>query len=169
MKFFSCLRMPVDINTWRAAVELFGNVSMGSSILYLTKCFRCILYSILLLIIILLLLFTLHFYDKDLSVMGFLFLHAGSIYIKGSVFSKFSNKCCTTPPVRILFGDTNPDPDPSYSNSFSFCHWNLNSITPHNFIKMSLLEAYNAMHRFDIICLSETYLDNYLIILVTIN
>ena len=25
---------------------------------------------------------------------------------------------------------------------------------------MSLLQAYNAIHRFDIICLSETYLDN---------
>ena len=43
---------------------------------------------------------------------------------------------------------------------FFFSHWNLNSIAAHNFIKMSLLQAYNAIHRFDIICLPETYLDN---------
>ena len=66
MNFFSCLRIPVDINTWRAAIGLFGNITMGSLIFYLTTCFRCILYSILLLITILFLLFTVHFYDKDL-------------------------------------------------------------------------------------------------------
>ena len=56
--------------------------------------------------------------------------------------------------------DSNPGADPGYSNSFSFFHWNLNSIAAHNFIKMFLLHADNAIHRFDIICLSETYLDN---------
>ena len=40
------------------------------------------------------------------------------------------------------------------------CHWNLNSVAACNFIKMSLLPAYNSIHKFDIICLSETYLDN---------
>ena len=67
--------------------------------------------------------------------------------------------------LLLLSGDieTNPGPDPGYLNSFSFCHWNLNSIAAHNFIKMSLLQAYNAINRFDItahqkpINLSETY------------
>ena len=36
----------------------------------------------------------------------------------------------------------------------------LNSIDAHNFLKMSLLQVYNTKHRFDIICLTETYLDN---------
>ena len=64
--------------------------------------------------------------------------------------------------LLLLSGDieTNPGPDPGYLNSFSFCHWNLNSIAAHNFIKMSPLQACNALNRFDIICLSETYLDN---------
>ena len=135
MNFFSCLRMPVDIITWRGAIGFFGNVSMGSSIFYLTKCFRCILYSILLLIIILFLLFTVHFYDKDLGMMAFLSLHVDSVNIKGSFFSKFYNKCCTICHVLMFFcsllffisvillvlsGDikTNPGPDPGYSNSF---------------------------------------------------
>ena len=62
--------------------------------------------------------------------------------------------------LLVVSGDieTNPGPDPGYSNTFSFGHWNLNSIASHNFIKM---QAYSAIHRFDVICLLETYLDNY--------
>ena len=44
--------------------------------------------------------------------------------------------------------------------SFSICHWNINSIAAHNFSKISLLKAYNAIHTYDIICLSETYLNH---------
>ena len=51
-------------------------------------------------------------------------------------------------------------PDPGYPNSFFFCQWKLNSIPAHSFIMIPLLQAYNAIHMFDIICLSETYLDN---------
>ena len=40
------------------------------------------------------------------------------------------------------------------------CHWNLNSIAAHDFSNLSLLEAYNSHHMYDIICLSETYLDS---------
>ena len=39
-------------------------------------------------------------------------------------------------------------------------HWSLNSIAAHNFIKVSLLITYNSIHKYDIICLSETYLDS---------
>ena len=44
--------------------------------------------------------------------------------------------------------------------SFSICHWNLNSISAHNFTKLSLLQAYNSVHNYDITCLSETYLNS---------
>ena len=43
---------------------------------------------------------------------------------------------------------------------FSVCHWNLNSIFVHNFAKIFLLKAYEAIHKFDTICSSETYLDS---------
>ena len=56
--------------------------------------------------------------------------------------------------------ETNPGPTPSSGQYFSICHWNLNSITAHNFAKLSLLTAYNLVHSFDIICLSETYLNS---------
>ena len=35
----------------------------------------------------------------------------------------------------------------------------VNDIAAHNFAKLVLLKAYNSIHKFDIICLSETYLD----------
>ena len=44
--------------------------------------------------------------------------------------------------------------------SLSIYHWNLNSISAHNYAKLSLLRAYLAFHKFEIICLSETYLNS---------
>ena len=46
------------------------------------------------------------------------------------------------------------------SYNFSFYHWNLNSIAAHNFSKLSLLEACNVQHKFDVIGLPETFLDS---------
>ena len=40
--------------------------------------------------------------------------------------------------------------------TLSICHWNLNSISAHNYAKLSLLRAYVAFHKFDIIYLAET-------------
>ena len=61
----------------------------------------------------------------------------------------------------LLSGDikTNPGPIPSSGQCFSICHWNLNIITAHNYAKLSLLIAYNLVHSFHIICLSEIYLN----------
>ena len=44
------------------------------------------------------------------------------------------------------------------SNYFSSCHWNVNSNLAQN--QISLLTAYNIVQKFDIICISETYLDS---------
>ena len=41
----------------------------------------------------------------------------------------------------------------------TFCHWNLNGLTAHDNIKISLLQTYVAQHNCDIICLSETFLN----------
>ena len=43
---------------------------------------------------------------------------------------------------------------------FSIYHWNLNSISAHDYSKSFLLKAYIILHKFDIICSSETYLDS---------
>ena len=56
--------------------------------------------------------------------------------------------------------EMNPGPKLISKESFSVSHWNLNSITAHNYTKILLLKAYIAVYKFDIICLSETYLDS---------
>ena len=61
-----------------------------------------------------------------------------------------------------LSGDieVNPGPKTSSFKEFSVCHWNLNSISSHDFLKVKLLTAYNAVHNFDIICISKSYLNS---------
>ena len=43
---------------------------------------------------------------------------------------------------------------------FSICHLNFNSISTHMFTNVSLLSACIFVHKFDTICLSETYLNS---------
>ena len=61
-----------------------------------------------------------------------------------------------------LSGDIekNPGPKPSSCDKFSICHWNLSSISAHNFIKTTLLRAYVSTHNFSVLYLSKTYLDS---------
>ena len=57
-------------------------------------------------------------------------------------------------------GDIEPNPGPrKLKNSFSVCHWNLNSLSAHNFFKLTQLKAYISVYKYDFLCLSETYLD----------
>ena len=53
----------------------------------------------------------------------------------------------------------NPGPKNKVDVNFSIYHWNLNSVAAHNYAKVFLLKAYIAVYKFDIICISETYLD----------
>ena len=64
--------------------------------------------------------------------------------------------------LLLLSGDAelNPGPKRNSSNAFLICHWNLNSVSAHNYAKVFLLKDYTAVHKFDIICISETYLDS---------
>ena len=55
--------------------------------------------------------------------------------------------------------ETNPGPRHNWNNHFTICHWNLNSISVHNFAKEQLLKANLAVYKFDIVCLSLTYLN----------
>ena len=61
------------------------------------------------------------------------------------------------PSLLFRCGDNEKKPGPTYS-SLIFCHWNLNGLTAHDSIKISLLQAYVTQHNYDIICLSETFL-----------
>ena len=61
-----------------------------------------------------------------------------------------------------LSSDTekNPGPKPNFGDKLSRYRWNLNSISAHNFTQLSPLRAYVSTHNFDVLCLSETYLDS---------
>ena len=61
-----------------------------------------------------------------------------------------------------LNGDIEKTPGPlkGFSQTFSIGHWNLNSLAAHNFTKVALLKAYLSLQRFEIFCISETYLNS---------
>ena len=56
--------------------------------------------------------------------------------------------------------ELNPGPKTLKNKLDSVCHWNLNSLTAHNYSKLTQLKAYISMYKYDCICLSETYLDS---------
>ena len=56
--------------------------------------------------------------------------------------------------------ETNRGPRGKRSQHISFYHWNLDNLPAHNYAKVPFLQAFNALHKFDLICPSETYLDS---------
>ena len=96
----------------------------------------------------------------------------------GQVYGHFSIKlnrgCCNFKMVAFILcfdagfsfllllkhGDVeiNPEPRKKETRFFSCLHRNINSILAHN--KLTLLQAYNTIHQYDILCISETYLDS---------
>ena len=66
--------------------------------------------------------------------------------------------CC----ILLKSWDIEPNPGPvqSKGKTLAVCHWNLNSLWVDNFVKVALLSAFLSTHDFDVLCLSETFLDS---------
>ena len=65
--------------------------------------------------------------------------------------------------ILLICCDIESSPGPKRHdscNSFLVCHWNLNNMTAHNFKKINLLQAFNTINSFDVICLSVPYLNS---------
>lgn len=64
--------------------------------------------------------------------------------------------------IMKLCGDVEEKPGLKLSSnqSFSICNWNLDSISAHNYIKLSHLRVYFSTHKFNVLCIYETYLDS---------
>ena len=62
--------------------------------------------------------------------------------------------------LLLRSGDVETNPNSKKSSVIKFCHWNLNGLGAHDFLKVSLIEAFITTHNFDIICLSDTFLDS---------
>ena len=61
--------------------------------------------------------------------------------------------------IMLLAGDIETNPGPATASCLQFCHWNLTSICARGGIKTTLIEAYNSIHHFDVIAISESMLD----------
>lgn len=53
--------------------------------------------------------------------------------------------------------EANPGPRKIILNSFSWCQWNVNNLIAHNMAKLTQIEAYNYIYKYDKVCISETY------------
>ena len=62
--------------------------------------------------------------------------------------------------LLLLSGDIETNPGPHTDNCLKFFHWYLNSICARDNIKISLIEAYNSIHRFDVIALSKSMVNS---------
>ena len=63
-------------------------------------------------------------------------------------------------PLLLCSGDIETNLGPKKTASISFCHWNLNSITTHNFSKVKLLKAMATSSQYDTIYLLEILFDS---------
>ena len=65
--------------------------------------------------------------------------------------------------MKFVFscGDIESNFGPKYS-TLTFCDWNLNGLTAHDSVKILLLQAYIARHNYDIICISQTFLNSFI-------
>ena len=101
------------------------------------------------------------------------FVYLLPIFQKGFFVTVKSVKPCFAASAYVLFylffdiifskillvnsGDIETNPGPRKSSSIKFCHWNLNGLAAHDFIKV---EAFICTHNFDILCLSGSILDS---------
>ena len=68
----------------------------------------------------------------------------------------------TLPTILILLSnDIHLNPGPHFQNNFlNFMSWNLNSLAKDNFQRIRLIEAHNALFKYDLISICETSLND---------
>ena len=163
LTYFYVLSMPVDIYTWRAG--LFVDTTQQYAVFHLTKFRDSTLYNMLL-FLLLLIVFKEFSNNRDLILGTFLFLWPKGFFLETKLaikdghsfraslytFSSLSLEISFVFTLLLtLCGDVEVNRGPGHWTSLSFCHWNLNSISPLDFVKVSILEAYNAIDKFDAI------------------
>ena len=144
-----------DINMWRARIGLYNGLSRyfkckkcneGNKSLF------CFSFNIILLFLLLMILTQgLIICNKFCNVIFFCPTDVVFLLLAHYFSLRF---------LLFLSGDIQLNPGPSNKHKLSICHWNVNSITAHNFIKLSSLQAFNSTYNFDFICISESYLDS---------
>ena len=159
---FYYLRMPADLIQYRGAVgtfntrkSIFQRRRKRFSFLNYVSINSFQSYSLSTFILFVFLFLELKYNGHKISMNFFVwFLFLMGVSLNSSLWLQIL--------LVLLSGDVeiNPGPKGTPKANLSICHWNLNSISAHNYVKLSLLRAYLAFHNFDIICLSETYLNS---------
>ena len=161
--------MPIEISQWKRQIGIFSSrspfsntaISIYFSIRGLLKFYLIFTWHIIFFIIIALYLLVCGILNLTSLTTSFICIYKFHI-LYWFLLTKYLFHLWICELQVILSGDVelNLGPKPNSGQNFSICHWNLNSIPAHNFSKISLLSAYNFLHKFDIICFSETYLDS---------
>ena len=156
------LMMPVNFIRYRGTVEMFNNRRFASSSLnysYFRKKYHN--YDTFTLAVGLIILTLCHlinvlsnwkFISRFLSeLVGISNFSRKVLYL--SIIVVYVHHIWLSLTIIRLSGDIeeNPGPKRNSNQSFSICHWNLNSITAHNYLKISLLRGY--IYNFDVVCI----------------
>ena len=169
---FHLFSIPVSLAQWRGEIGVFyintlTFCKISTFYLLLSLSYRsifCSLHLIRLPLLIIRLILNgimfLHFFKKcrnnNLKIGVYLFT---TIYLL--IISNLLEYLWVASRIISLSGDIEINPglkSNALDSCFSICHWNLNSTSTHTFTKVSFLSASISVHKFDIICLSETYL-----------
>ena len=155
--------MPVNVSQWCMEIRNFNNSisnSLCDYVFYLSKSLMVLAYLSYVALLkhtvnwtVVLAIFNAFFRTK----VNIINIYLGCI-LYWNILSSFMLNIWYCKCLLWLSGDIelNPAPKPNSCKSFSVCHWKLNSITSHNFIKVLLLTAYNSIQKFDIVCLRRT-------------
>ena len=95
------------------------------------------------------------FRHKHYTIQKFLFAYA-YFYI-GCMTCYTLHTQWTVFRTILLGGDVETNLGPE---TLDFCSWNLNSISAHDFLRVSLIDAYNSVYNYDLIGVVETHLDS---------
>ena len=162
--------MSISVDQWRGEIGSFNN-RIASNLLFCTfhlnNAYKFLFPVLCFLFVVIVcellrkcLINLLKFSSKhQLRKLRFEFHHKLLLCLYLAILSNYLTWFIT---IILLSGDIeiNPGPKSSSRECFSICHWNLNSISAQSYTKVSLLTAYNLIHNFDIICVSETFLNS---------
>ena len=154
---FYYLRIPVNLTQYRGAVgtfntweSIFQRNSKSFSFLNYVNISSFPSYSLSTFILFLLLFLGLKYNGHKISKKRFVwFLFPMDFSLNTSFRLQIR--------LVLLSGDVQINRTPK--ESLSICHWNLSSISAHNYANLSGVRPYLAFHKFDIIFLLETYLE----------
>ena len=152
--------MIIDINLWRSQIGQYHRIC-NRMIVKNSKCGQnCINVSLITLLSLacLLLIEIIHFYSLTISFDNPNISINHALY--QTIINFFLHYFFIAHILLNLSNDIARNPGPNKEQNLTICHWNIGSISVHNFQKLNSLQAFNSIHNFDLICISETFLDS---------